>query len=173
MLFCSHHLHTRAIFGADIFRNVTEYAHIIAVCVVLFLMRFAALLTLISRGVAHSYFAMSIILSDEEWGRVDPLMPTRRRGARASDRKVISAIVYVLTANIPWRDLPAYLGPYTTAYNRYKRWSRRGLWQRIATELGIPARAVESCASSKLRKAIRRGSSATKSYASYVQHLTI
>ncbi len=36
-----------------------------------------------------------------------------------------------LRIGIPWRDLPNEYGPYTTAYNRYNRWSRRGIWRRI------------------------------------------
>jgi transposase len=32
---------------------------------------------------------------------------------------------------MPWRDLPERYGPYTTAYNRFNRWSRRGIWKRI------------------------------------------
>jgi len=33
---------------------------------------------------------------------------------------------------IPWRDLPERYGPYTSAYNRFNRWSRRGVWKRPA-----------------------------------------
>jgi hypothetical protein len=30
-----------------------------------------------------------------------------------------------------WRDCPAKYGPHTTIYNRYNRWSKRRIWQRI------------------------------------------
>ena len=34
-----------------------------------------------------------------------------------------------------WRALPKDYGPRTTVYNRYNRWSRRGLWQSLLAEL--------------------------------------
>ena len=49
---------------------------------------------------------------------------------------------------MPWRDLPERYGPYTTAYNRFNRWSRRGIWKQIFDTLaskcgdGASAKAV-------------------------------
>ena len=54
-------------------------------------------------------------------------MPSSRKSVRKDDRKV--TILYVLSTGIPWRDLPERYGPYTTAYNRFNRWSRRGVWK--------------------------------------------
>jgi transposase len=31
----------------------------------------------------------------------------------------------------PWRDLPERYGPYTTAYNRFNRWRKDGIWDRL------------------------------------------
>ena len=39
--------------------------------------------------------------------------------------------VGVLRTGAPWRDLPERYGPYTTAYNRFNRWAKRGRWQAI------------------------------------------
>jgi len=44
---------------------------------------------------------------------------------------VISGILHVLKVGCRWRDVPCEYGPATTIYNRYNRWSRRGLWQRL------------------------------------------
>jgi transposase len=44
---------------------------------------------------------------------------------------VISGILHVLKTGCRWRDGPPEYGPATTVYNRYNRWSRRGLWQRL------------------------------------------
>ena len=41
---------------------------------------------------------------------------------------------------MPWRDLPERYGPYTTAYNRFNRWSRRGIWKRIFDTLASKSR---------------------------------
>ena len=69
---------------------------------------------------------MRFDLSDEEWSVLEPLMPKSRKSARPHDRRIINAIFYVLRTGIPWRDLPERYGPYTSAYNRFNRWSRRG-----------------------------------------------
>ena len=74
---------------------------------------------------------MRFDLSDEEWAVLEPLMPKARKSGRADDRKIMNAIFYVLRTGMPWRDLPERYGPYTTAYNRFNRWSRRGIWKRI------------------------------------------
>jgi len=68
-------------------------------------------------------------LDDEEWSRIEPLLPRGRRGAhRVDDRRVISGIVHMLRSGARWRDCPAEGGPYTTVYNRFNRWSRQGIW---------------------------------------------
>jgi hypothetical protein len=80
---------------------------------------------------------MRFALSDEQWRAIDGLMPKKRKRARADDRRIVSAILYVLYTGIPWRDLPAQYGPYTTAFNRFNRWSRRGIWGSIANALSL------------------------------------
>jgi transposase len=56
------------------------------------------------------------------------------------DRKIMNAIFYVLRTGMPWRDLPERYGPYTTAYNRFDRWSRRDIWKRIFDTLASKSR---------------------------------
>jgi transposase len=80
---------------------------------------------------------MRFDLSDDEWALLEPLMPKARRSGRADDRKILNAIFYVLRTGMPWRDLPERYGPYTTAYNRFNRWSRRGIWKRDFRHFGI------------------------------------
>jgi len=64
-------------------------------------------------------------LSDEEWRRIEPLLPRGRRGAhRVDDRRVISGIMHMLRSGARWRDCPPEYGPYTTIYNRFNRWQR-------------------------------------------------
>ena len=71
-------------------------------------------------------------LSDEAWAVIEPHLPRGRPGKpRVDDRLVISGILHVLKVGCRWRDVPPAYGPATTVYNRYNRWSRRGLWQRL------------------------------------------
>ena len=58
-------------------------------------------------------------LSDEQWKRIEPYLPTDVRGVeRADDRRVISGIVHVLKSGCRWIDCPPEYGPHTTIYNR-------------------------------------------------------
>jgi len=59
---------------------------------------------------------------------------------RVDDRRVISGIVHVLKSGCRWCDCPPEYGPPTTIYNRFVRWARRGLWERIATRYDKLAR---------------------------------
>ena len=62
-------------------------------------------------------------LSDEQWKRIEPYLPTDVRGVeRADDRRVISGIVHVLKSGCRWGDCaPPEYGPPTTIYNRFVR----------------------------------------------------
>jgi transposase len=75
-------------------------------------------------------------LSDGAWAAIEPLLPKNQPGARrVDDRRVIGGIVHVLKAGCRWKDTPSLYGPPTTIYNRFNRWSRRGLWGRVFGEL--------------------------------------
>jgi transposase len=75
-------------------------------------------------------------LSDEAWALIEPRLPRGRPGKpRVDDRRVISGILHVLKVGCRWRDVPAEYGPATTIYNRYNRWSRRGVWQQLFEQI--------------------------------------
>jgi transposase len=75
-------------------------------------------------------------LSDEQWKRIAPFLPTDVRGVeRVDDRRVISGIVQVLKSGCRWCDCPAAYGPPTTIDNRFVRWARRGVWENLFREL--------------------------------------
>ena len=71
-------------------------------------------------------------LSDDAWAAFEPHLPQGKPGKpRVDDRRVISGILHVLKTGCRWRDCPSKYGPHTTIYNRYNRWSKRRIWQRI------------------------------------------
>ena len=74
--------------------------------------------------------ASEFLLSDGQWAAIEPLLPRNQPGARrVDDRRVISGVVHVLRTGCRWQDTPAIYGPPTTIYNRFHRWSQRGIWQ--------------------------------------------
>jgi len=81
-------------------------------------------------------------LSDAQFSRLKPLLPTDTRGvARVDDRRVISGIVHVLKTGGRWVDAPSIYGPRKTLYNRYVRWAAKGIWANIFHSLaasGVP-----------------------------------
>jgi len=54
---------------------------------------------------------------------------------RVDDRKVISGIIHVIRNGLRWRDASAVYGPHKTLYNRFIRWSKRGVFDKIFTAL--------------------------------------
>ena len=77
-------------------------------------------------------------LTDEEWARLEPLLPERTpgRGGRWADhRRVLNGVFWRTRSGSPWRDLPGEYGNWKTVYNRHRRWSGDGTWVRILDEL--------------------------------------
>ena len=75
-------------------------------------------------------------LNDVQWAAIEPHLPMVHTGPRrVNDRRVISGIVHRLREGCRWRALPLEYGPYTTVFNRWNRWSQRGLWQHIFAAL--------------------------------------
>src|SRR5688572_6424872 len=71
-------------------------------------------------------------LTDFEWSVIEPLLPMDRRGPKPqNNRQIMNGMFYILRAGCPWRDLPERYGPYTTVYNRFNRWRKAGIWDRL------------------------------------------
>jgi len=84
-------------------------------------------------------------LNDEQWNKIQPLLPTDVRGKeRQDDRRVISGILHVLKSGCRWKDCPPEYGPATTIYNRFARWARRGIWENLFRKLAARGRSTET-----------------------------
>lgn len=81
-------------------------------------------------------------LSEDQFNRIKPYFPYPHGKPRVDDRRVISGIIHVLKRGLQWRDAPKEYGPHKTLYNRFVRWSRMGVFDRIFKELsrsdGLP-----------------------------------
>ena len=77
-------------------------------------------------------------LTDAQWRRLEPHLPPEKPWTgqpNAPHRRIINGILWILRTGAPWRDLPERYGPRTTVYNRYNRWSQRGIWQRLFAKI--------------------------------------
>ncbi|MFJ6691561.1 IS5 family transposase [Streptomyces sp. NPDC091294] len=72
-------------------------------------------------------------LTNAEWVQLEPHLPASGlRGGRWNDhRRVINGILFRVRTGIPWRDLPERFGSWKTVYERHRRWSADGTWDRI------------------------------------------
>ena len=84
------------------------------------------------------------LLSKAQMRRIKPFFPLSHGIPRVDDRRVLSGIVFVIRNGLRWRDAPPAYGPHKTLYNRFIRWSRLGVFDRIfaglAGEAGQPDR---------------------------------
>lgn len=79
-------------------------------------------------------------LTNFEWRMISPLLPNKPRGVpRVDDRRVLNGIIWVLRSGAPWRDLPERYGPYTNCYNRFRRWTIAGIWDRLMEAITRPS----------------------------------
>ena len=74
-------------------------------------------------------------LSRAQMRRIEPYFPLSHGVPRVDDRKIISGIIFVIRNGLRWRDAPKDYGPHKTIYNRFIRWSRLGVFNRIFAEL--------------------------------------
>ena len=75
------------------------------------------------------------LLSEAQMARISPFFPLSHGVPRVDDRRVLSGIVFVIRNGLRWRDAPKDYGPHKTIYNRFIRWSRLGVFNRIFAEL--------------------------------------
>jgi putative transposase len=75
------------------------------------------------------------LLSEAQMRRIEPHFPLSHGVPRVDDRRVISGIIFVIRNGLRWRDAPREYGPHKTIYNRFIRWSRLGVFNRIFAEL--------------------------------------
>nr|ELK58860.1 hypothetical protein NM98080_1434 [Neisseria meningitidis 98080] len=68
-------------------------------------------------------------ITDNIWEQLQTTMKAHGCHQWKNDRTVMEAILWKLRTGAPWRDIPIELGSWKTAYNRFNRWSKKGLWQ--------------------------------------------
>lgn len=74
-------------------------------------------------------------LSESQLERIKPFFPRSHGAPRVDDRRVVSGIIYAIKHGLQWQDAPDEYGPHKTLYNRFVRWSRLGVFNKIFIEL--------------------------------------
>ena len=74
------------------------------------------------------------VVSDVVWDKIAPLLPGKASdcGVTAKDNRLfVEAVLWRVRAGLPWRDLPAEFGVWNSVFQRFRRWVRRGVLDRI------------------------------------------
>ena len=74
-------------------------------------------------------------LSRAQLDRIKPYFPLSHGIPRVDDLRILSGIIYVIRHGLQWKDAPREYGPHKTLYNRFIRWSRLGVFNKISMEL--------------------------------------
>ena len=86
--------------------------------------------------------AMQTHLSDTQWNKIKDVLPGKESdpGRSGTDnRRFIEAIIWVTRNGARWRAIPAEYGNWNTIHRRFRRWSRKGVWQVIFNTLSVSA----------------------------------
>ena len=77
-------------------------------------------------------------LTDLDWQRVKGLLPGKEgdKGRHGEDNRLfVDAVLWIARAGAPWRDLPPQFGNWNSVFQRFRRWAKRGVWERIFNAL--------------------------------------
>jgi putative transposase len=80
-----------------------------------------------------------IWLTEAQMRKIEPYFPLSHGIPRVDDRRIISGIIFVIRNGLRWRDAPTEYGPSKTIYNRFIRWSRMGVFNKIFAGLAAKA----------------------------------
>jgi transposase len=83
-----------------------------------------------------------MVLRDDQWERIAPLVPGKvgdpgRSGA--DNRRFFEAVLWIARVGAPWRDLPECFGNWNSVFQRFRRWARGGVFDRIFEALSADA----------------------------------
>ena len=77
-------------------------------------------------------------LTNAQWQRIEQLVPGKEgdKGRHGEDNRLfVDAVLWIARAGAPWRDLPEEFGRWNSVFQRFRRWAKSGVWQRIFNAL--------------------------------------
>jgi len=74
-------------------------------------------------------------LTEAQMARLEPCFPKPHGKPRVDDRRILSGIILINRNGLRWGDAPNEYGPHKTLYNRWKRWSEKGIFAQMMVGL--------------------------------------
>ena len=108
------------------------------------------------------------MLREDQWKRIEPLCSgkaSERGGTGRDNRLFVEAVLWIARTGSPWRDLPQHFGAWHTAYMRFSRWSKNGVWARMADALKSDADLEQLFVDSTIVRAHQHATGAQKKQA--------
>jgi transposase len=78
------------------------------------------------------------LLSDAQFEKIAPILPGKNSDpgrTAANNRLFVDAVLWIVRTGAPWRDLPVCFGCWNSAFRRFRRWSRKGVFEKIFNAL--------------------------------------
>jgi transposase len=83
-----------------------------------------------------------MVLRDDQWERIAPLLPGKvgdpGRSA-ANNRRFLEGVLWIARVGAPWPDLPEYFGNWNSVFQRFRRWAKSGVFDRVFQALSADA----------------------------------
>jgi putative transposase len=73
-------------------------------------------------------------LSDSVWDRIEAHLPGKASapGRTGRDNRLfVKAVLWLARSGAHWRVLPGDFGKWNSVYQRFNRWCRDGVWERL------------------------------------------
>ena len=72
-------------------------------------------------------------VTDWRWERVARLLPGQAGapGVTADNRLFVNAVFWIARTGALWRGLPERFGKWNSVFQRFIRWAKQGVWQRV------------------------------------------
>jgi putative transposase len=77
-------------------------------------------------------------LTGAQWRRIEQLVPGKDgdKGRHGKDNRLfVDAVLWIARSGAPWRDLPEEFGNWNSVFQRFRRWAKKGVWQRVFNAL--------------------------------------
>lgn len=78
------------------------------------------------------------VVSNAAWAKVASLLPGKASdsGVTAKNNRLfLEAVLWRVRTGLPWRDLPSEFGRWNSVFQRFRRWVRAGVFDRVFERL--------------------------------------
>ena len=83
-----------------------------------------------------------MVLHDDQWERMAPRLPGKAGdpGRSAGDNRLfLEAVLWIVRVGAPWRDLPESFGNWNSVFQRFRRWTKSGVFEKVFQALSEDA----------------------------------